>query len=60
MALSSNLFSNFSVQTPEERITSPVIVQIIIVSINGSRIETIPSSMGFSVFEEACAIGAEP
>ena len=60
MELSSNLFSNFSVQTPEERITRPVIVQIIIVSMKGSNIDTMPSSIGFSVLEEACAIGADP
>jgi hypothetical protein len=60
MELCSNLFSNFSVHTPDERITRPVIVQITIVSINGSKMETMPSSIGFSVFDEACAIGADP
>ena len=57
--LSSNLFSNFSVQTPEERITRPVIVQITIVSIKGSSIETTPWSIDLFL-DEAWAIGDEP
>ena len=35
-------------------------VHIIMVSMKGSRIETIPSSIGFSVLDEAWAIGADP
>ena len=31
-----------------------------IVSIKGSRIETIPCSIDFSVLEDACAIGDDP
>ena len=56
----SKLLVNFSVQTPEERITKPVKVQIIIVSINGSKIDTKPSSTECLVLEVACAIGAVP
>ena len=49
----SKLFVNFSVHTPDESITKPVKVQIIIVSINGSKIETNPSSTECLVFEVA-------
>ncbi len=56
----SNLFSYFSIHAPEERITSPVRVQITIVSIKGSSMDTKPSSIDSFVFEVACAIGAEP
>ena len=56
----SKLFVNFSVQTPDERITKPVKVQIKIVSINGSKIDTKPSSIECLVLEVACAIGADP
>tara|TARA_B100000963_G_scaffold349979_1_gene359650 strand:- start:29 stop:556 length:528 start_codon:yes stop_codon:yes gene_type:complete len=56
----SKLFENFSVQTPEDKITNPVKVQIINVSIKGSKIETNPSSIECFVFEVACAIGADP
>ena len=37
-----------------------LIEQIIMVSIKGSRIATIPSLTGCSAFAAACAIGAEP
>ena len=56
----SKLLLNFSVQTPDERITKPVKVQITIVSINGSKIETKPSSTECLVLEVAWAIGADP
>ena len=51
---------NFSVQTPEDKITRPVKVHIIKVSIKGSSIETNPSSTECLVFEVAWAIGADP
>ena len=51
---------NFSVQAPEDKITKPVSVHIIKVSINGSKIETNPSSTECLVLEVACAIGADP
>ena len=60
MLKSENSFSNFWLHTPEERITMPVRVHRIRVSMNGSNIETIPSDTGSLVFAEACAIGADP
>ena len=42
--------SNFSVQTPLDKITSAVTLQTTIVSINGSSIATTPSVTGSSVF----------
>ena len=54
------MFSCFSFHTPDDNKTKPVIVQIIIVSINGSSIATSPSDTGSFVFAEACAIGADP
>ena len=50
----------FSFQTPDESKTKPVRVQIIIVSINGSKIETIPSETGSCARAAECAIGADP
>ena len=58
--INSKLLLNFSVQTPDERITKPVKEQIISVSINGSKIDTNPSSTECLVLEVACAIGADP
>ena len=49
----SKLLLNFSVQTPEDKMTKPVKVQIIKVSIKGSRIETNHSSTECLVFEVA-------
>ena len=43
-----------------EQAASPVSIQIMMVSINGSKIETIPSETGSLALAAACAIGAEP
>ena len=56
----SKVFWCFSDHAPDERITKAVIEQTIIVSIKGSNIETMPSSIGSSVFDDAWAIGEEP
>ena len=50
----------FSCQTPEDKITKPVKVQMISVSIKGSKIATMPSATGSLVFAAAWAMGAEP
>ena len=52
--------SNFSHHTPEDRITSPVSVQMTSVSRNGSSSDTIPSDTGSSARAAAWAMGAEP
>ena len=41
-------------------ITRPVIVQTMIVSMNGSSNETMPSRTGYFVLAAECAIAAEP
>ena len=52
--------SNFSRHTPDDRITSPVSVQMTSVSRNGSISDTIPSDTGSSARAAAWAMGAEP
>ena len=60
MSKAAKSVSNFSVHTPDERITKPVKVQMTKVSMNGSSRDTMPSAAGSSVRAEAWAMGADP
>tara|TARA_B100001173_G_scaffold207425_1_gene178899 strand:- start:1609 stop:1767 length:159 start_codon:yes stop_codon:yes gene_type:complete len=52
MSVLEKLVSNFSVHTPEDKITRAVTLQTTMVSIKGSKIETTPWSIDL-FFEEA-------
>ena len=60
MSVTWNSVSNFSCQTPDERMTMPVSVQMTSVSMKGSSSDTMPSETGSSPRAAAWAMGAEP
>ena len=59
MSVLEKFVSNFSVQTPEDKITRAVTLHTTKVSINGSKIETTPWSIDL-FFDDAWAIGEDP